>query len=417
MTRRATPPHSATMRIVHIITRLIIGGAQENTILTCQGLRARGHEVTLIAGPTTGPEGSLVDRAKSGGYDYLEADHLLRAVRPVQDWLAARQLANMIRSLAPDVVHTHSSKAGILGRIAAARARVPVVVHTVHGMSFNRTQRVLTRAVYAAAERHCSKSTDAIVCVADAMREQMLAARIGRREQYVTVRSGMETDAFDPARYDAAAVRAEWKMPADAIVVGSVARLFRNKGYEQLIEIMDRAARKQPRLHFVWIGDGANRAEYEAELARRGLRDRVTITGLVPPVEIPRLLSSIDLLAHASQWEGLPRAVVQALLMEKPAVSFAIDGAPEVITPGETGELAMLNDCDAFADALARLAADPALRQSLGKTGRARCLEMFSQDTMVTALETLYERLVTSGTSRRSAGSHEVEHQDLKSQI
>ncbi|HPF39059.1 MAG TPA: glycosyltransferase [Phycisphaerae bacterium] len=381
------------MRIVHIITRLIIGGAQENTILSCEGLHEKGHDVTLITGPTTGPEGSLVDRARAGGYAYVEADRLLRAVRPFDDWRATRQLQALIASLRPDVVHTHSSKAGILGRIAAARAGAAIIVHTVHGMSFNRTQGATTRRIYAAAERFCARRTHAIVCVADAMRDQMLAANIGRPDQYTTIRSGMETSAFDPARHDAAAVRAGWNAPPDAVVVGAVARLFRNKGYEQLIEIMDRAARAEPRLRFVWIGDGAQRAEYEAELSRRNLRDRTTITGLVPPSEIPRLLSGIDILAHASQWEGLPRAVVQSLLMEKPAVSFAIDGAPEVVIPNETGSLAPLNDVAAFAAALTTLAADPAMRERLGRNGRRRCLVEFSRETMTNQLDALYQRL------------------------
>lgn len=401
------------MRIVHIITRLIIGGAQENTILTCEGLHAKGHDVTLITGPTTGPEGSLVDRAKHGGYQYIEADELIRAVNPLDDWRAARQLRSLLQSLKPDVVHTHSSKAGILGRIAAARARVPCIVHTVHGMSFNRTQSRFTQSIYATAERFCARKTHAIVCVADAMREQMLAANIGTRTQYTTVRSGMETDTFDPANYDAAAVRAEWDVPHDAIVVGTIARLFRNKGYDQLIEIMDLAARAEPHLRFVWIGDGANRADYEAELTRRNLRERTTITGLVPPGEIPRLLSGIDILAHASQWEGLPRAVVQALLMEKPAVSFNIDGAPEVIKPDETGELAPLNDCEAFAQALKKLAADPMLRHRLGQTGRRRCLVEFSKETMTNELEALYVRVQADAPGTKPTR----EASNLKSQI
>lgn len=380
------------MRIVHIITRLIIGGAQENTILTCEGLHKKGHDVTLITGPTIGPEGSLVERAMQGGYDCIEADKLIRSINPIADLRALRQLRDMLASIKPDVVHTHSSKAGILGRIAAAKARVPAIIHTVHGMSFNRTQSALTQRVYAAAERHCANHTHRIACVADAMRDQMLAAGIGRPEQYITVRSGMETATFDPALYDAEKVRAEWNVPDNAVVVGTVARLFKNKGYEQLIEIMALAARAEPRLRFVWIGDGADRAAYETELKRRDLRDRVAITGLVPPAEIPRLLSGIDILAHASQWEGLPRAVVQALLMEKPAVSFNIDGAPEVVKPNETGELAPLNDCNAFANAITSLAADAQRRQRLGQTGRERCLIEFSKETMVKKLEELYER-------------------------
>lgn len=379
------------MRIVHIITRLIVGGAQENTILSCEGLHARGHDVTLIAGPTTGPEGSLVARAQSGGYAYIECPDLSRAVRVVQDCRAMRRLRSMLRDLKPDIVHTHSSKAGILGRVAASHADVAGIVHTVHGMSFNRTQPALLRAAYAAAERYCARSTVRIVCVADAMRDQMLAARVGHARQFVTVRSGMETAAYDPALYDRAAIRRAWGADDASIVIGTVARLFRNKGYEQLIEIMSRAVREAPALKFVWIGDGAQRSDYEDELERRGLRSRVTITGLVAPGEIPRLLSGIDVLAHASQWEGLPRAAVQSLLMEKPVVSFDIDGAPEVVVPDETGALAPLNDMDAFAAALVRLARDPALRSRLGRTGRARCLHAFDHHRMVEQLEAVYE--------------------------
>lgn len=380
------------MRIVHIITRLIIGGAQENTTLTCEGLHDRGHEVILLTGPTTGPEGSLVARAQSGGYAYLEIPSLTRAVNPWRDRKAFRQITDILRETDPDVVHTHSSKAGILGRMAAARAHAPVVVHTVHGMSFNRTQPRLLRSAYATAERFCAKRTDKIVCVADAMREQMLAAHIGRQNQYVTIRSGMETEYFDPARYDRAAVRREWRVDENDVVVGSIARLFVNKGYEQLIEIMAKAVRDQPRLRFVWIGDGAQRQSYESELQRRGLRDRVIITGLVPPSEIPRLLSGIDILAHASQWEGLPRAVVQALLMAKPAVSFAIDGAPEIVVSGETGELAPLKNHDAFAGAIVKLAKNADLRMRYGATGRERCRKEFDHHRMVDQLDDLYKR-------------------------
>jgi glycosyltransferase involved in cell wall biosynthesis len=172
--------------------------------------------------------------------------------------------------------------------------------------------------------------------------------------------------------------------------VGTVARLFRNKGYEQLIEVIDAAVKQQPTLRFVWIGDGANRTQYEAELTHRGLRDRVILTGLLPPADLPRVLAAIDILAHSSQWEGLPRGVVQAMLMEKPAVSFAIDGAPEVVRPGETGELVELGDIDGFAAALVALARDPDRRTAYGRTGRRRCLVQFDHHAMVDRLVELY---------------------------
>lgn len=385
------------MRIVHVITRLIIGGAQENTLLSCEGLADRGHEVVLIAGPTTGPEGSLVDRARAGRYAYREIPSLVRPVCPWRDSRALFALVREFETLRPDVVHTHSSKAGILGRLAASLAGVPIVVHTIHGMSFNRTQPRIVQAAYAAAERFCAARCRGLVSVADAMTRQALDAGIGRPDQYETIRSGMAVDGFDPRRQDHLAARRRWGIEPEETVIGTVARLFVNKGYEQLIDVMsrmmDRSTVPRRRLRFLWIGDGAQRARYEQELVRRGLRDRVIITGLLPPEEMPAALAAVDILAHTSQWEGLPRAVVQAMLMERPAVCFDIDGAPEVVTPGETGAVVPLGDHERFAGELLRLAADPALRARYGTTARHRCLEAFDHRVMVERLDELYRRL------------------------
>lgn len=384
------------MHVCHVITRLIVGGAQENTILTCEGLHQRGHRVTLISGPTRGPEGSLVERARQGGYTFIELPELIRAVNPWMDFRARRCLAMEFRRRRPDVVHTHSSKAGILGRLAAHDARVPLVVHTIHGMSFNRTQPWLVRRTYAALEWWAARRSDAIVAVADAMIAQSVAAGICPRHKLRTVYSGMEVEQFTPSAERRRAARRHWEVADNDIVVGTCARLFRRKGYEQLIPIMAAAVRREPRLRFVWIGDGAQRAEYEARLARLGLAERTVLTGLVPPTEVPRLLAGCDILAHTSQWEGLPRVVVQALLMQVPAVAFDIDGTPEVVLDGRTGRLVPLNDLDAFVAALCELAADADARRRLGHAGRELCLERFAWRRMVDQLESLYAELAAT---------------------
>lgn len=381
------------MHVCHVITRLIVGGAQENTILTCEGLAERGYDVTLIAGPTHGPEGSLVERARAGSYRLIEMPELIRGINPWLDARARRELRAYFAELRPCVVHTHSSKAGIVGRFAAADAAVPLIVHTIHGMSFNRTQPWFVRRAYALLERWAAKRSDWIVTVAEAMIEQSLAAGICQRERMSTVYSGMEVGRYTPNEAWRAAARAEWGATDDRIVVGTIARLFRRKGYEQLIPIMDAAARADERLHFVWIGDGAQREEYLSDLERRGLRERVTLTGLVPPDRVGELLAGIDVLAHTSQWEGLPRVVVQALLMQKPVVAFDIDGAPEVVIDGETGRLIALNDERMFVAALLELAGDAERRSRLGRAGRRHCLDRFDQRVMVDQLDVLYRRL------------------------
>jgi glycosyltransferase involved in cell wall biosynthesis len=382
------------MHICHVITRLIVGGAQENTVLSCRGLVERGHRVTLIAGPETGPEGSLWGDAEESGAELVRVDSMRRAVLPVQDVRARRELVGAFRDLAPDVVHTHSSKAGILGRSAAAMAGVPVIVHTIHGMSFNRTQSHFTQWLYRTLERRAARHTTKLIAVADAMIDQSVAAGVAPRDRFVTIRSGMETGRFAPNADARREVRADWGMGEGDVVVGTLARLFENKGYEEIIAAMPDAVARQRNLRFVWVGDGKHWTRYERQLDAFGLRDRVRMTGLVHPAEVARLINGFDVLVHASRWEGLPRAVVQALLTAVPAVSFDNDGAPEVVLPGSTGLLVPFGDVRALSDAIVSLASDPQRRRVMGAAGRAMCVEMFDWRGMVDRLDELYTSLV-----------------------
>ncbi|MBI4579553.1 MAG: glycosyltransferase family 4 protein [Planctomycetes bacterium] len=398
-----TKPH-----VCHIITRLIVGGAQENTILTCQGLHERGWRVTLITGQEAGPEGHLLDEARRTGYEVIVLDSMRRAINPIADRRALLDLTDLLARLRPDVIHTHSSKAGILGRFAARNLRLggtaakrgthraPVVLHTIHGMSFNRTQSWMTQACYRFLERQAARSTDCIITVADAMIDQAVEARIAPRERFRTVYSGMRTDWFSPELYDRRAIRQGWGFTDEHVVVGAIARLFRNKGYEQLIPAMADAAARRPELRFVWVGDGAQRTDYEEELEFRGLRIRTHLTGLVDPSQVARTVAGMDLLVHASQWEGLPRAAVQALLMRVPVISFDIDGAPEVVIPGKTGLLVPLNDVDGLTNAIGEFTGDADRRRAYGQAGRERCLHQFDWRHMVEEIEKLYRELLAN---------------------
>jgi len=389
------------MNIVHVITRLIIGGAQENTVLTCRGLVEAGHDVTLIAGEETGPEGSLWDQAEASGATLVKARSLRRAVRPVDDWRAVAELERIFRAKKPDIVHTHSSKAGIIGREAAHRAGVSGIVHTIHGMSFNRTQPWATQALYRFLERRAGRFTRSFVSVADAMTAQAVAAGLGPRERFTTIRSGMDTDGFAPNEAARRRVRAAWGVENDSVVVGTIARLFDNKGYDEIMAAMPEAIRRAPHVRFVWVGDGARRWQYEHRLETMGLRDRVHFVGLIAPMDVGAAVNGFDIVLHASRWEGLPRALVQGLLAEVPAISFDNDGAPEVVIPNETGLLVPLGDTGRLADAIACLASDAALRRTLGARGRERCLREFDWRTMVRELDALYRGNKMSGSVAR----------------
>ena len=382
------------MRIVHIITRLILGGAQENTLLTVEGLHHRhGDDVTLITGPAEGPEGDLFDRAERLGLKVELMPELVRAIRPATDYKAYRLLRQAIRRHRPEVVHTHSSKAGILGRAAGWHERVPAVVHTIHGLPFGPSEKPLKNLLYVVLERRAARQCHAIVSVCDAMTEQALAAGIGRAEQFHTVYSGMDVDAFLNPPRPREEVRRELGLADDEIAFGTVARLFERKGHDDILATAPRVLAANPKVRFVFIGDGILRESLIAEAERIGLRHAFHFVGLVPPGRIPELLNAIDAVIHPSLREGLARVLPQSLLVGRPVISYDVDGAREVVLP-ETGILLRTKDIDGLVSAVLRLAADPALRDAMGQEGRRRFTHQFRQETMTDQLRALYERLL-----------------------
>ena len=386
------PDDVKPLKICHVITRLIVGGAQENTLLSCEGQHQAGHDVTLITGPTEGPEGSLMDRARGFGYRVEVVDAMRRNILPRKDWATYRHLRQRFSEIRPDVVHTHSSKAGIIGRLAAWDEKVPHVVHTIHGLSFTASNRALINAAYVRLEKLAATRCHTIVCVADAMARDSLAKGIGRAEQYVTVYSGMDTDRFLNPPRPREDVRGELGFEAGDVVVVTVARLFHKKGHEDLIAHAPRLCEKHPGLRFLWVGDGSLRGQFERELAEKGLLPRVKRVGLVDPERVPELVAASDILAHPSRREGLARALPQGQLAGLPVVTYDVDGNAEGLIPGETGYAVEPFDTDAFAAHLDALAGDPALRHSMGTRGRAFAKARFDTSVMVKELERVYRR-------------------------
>jgi len=378
------------MKIVHIITRLIIGGAQENTLLSCEGQHDRGHDVTLISGPAIGPEGSLLERAQRYGYRVIVVPEMLRSILPVKDFQTYQRLTKLLEELKPDVVHTHSSKAGILGRWAAHRAKVPVVIHTIHGLAFTASTSRVANTVYRILERQAAPLTTKIVCVADAMREQSLAVNIGTPEQYVTVYSGMETAPFLNPPVPRTQVRASLNLQDHHVVVGTIARLFHLKGHDDLLDLAPGLCAKFPNLRFLWVGDGLLRNNFERRIAQMKLEDRFILTGLVNPSRIPELTNAMDILVHPSRREGLARAIVQGQLAQAPAVAYDIDGNREGLIDGQTGFIIPPFDKQLLQQKLATLLEDRDKRLAMGQAGRAFALSRFDAKVMVDALECVY---------------------------
>jgi glycosyltransferase involved in cell wall biosynthesis len=389
------------MRVTHVITRLIVGGAQENTVASVLGLQQKpGLEVNLISGPTTGPEGSLEPLLADRPGQLSILPSLVRPLHPWNDWLALRQLTQTFRANRPDIVHTHSGKAGVLGRLAAARAGVPIIVHTIHGPSFGRFQRLPANWLFRSAERYAARVTTHFVVVAEAMKTQYLAAGIGRPEQYTKILSGFPLKPYLTATNDLK-LRAQFGLGPEDIVVGKIARLFKLKGHDDLLAVAPMLVEMCPRLRFLLVGDGPWRSRLETQVRSLGLEKHFIFAGLVPPETVPQLVGIMDILVHLSVREGLPRALPQALAAGHPVIAYDCDGAREVCLDNETGFLVAPGDQAKLTAALLALATHPIARSRLGLRGRQFVSERFSVERMVDELHRLYLRL--SGLASSSA--------------
>ena len=385
------------MRIAHIITRMILGGAQENTLLTCEDLiRDFGDEVLLITGPPLGPEGSLLDRAKTHGVPTVVLPELRREIHLGRDWRSYRAIQHELRSFMPDVVHTHSGKAGFLGRVAATSVNVPAIIHTVHGAPFHNYQSRGARAVLRSCERFAATRCDLLVGVADAMTEQMVASHVAPREKFVTVYSGMEVEPLLDSGHLREEVRQRMGFKSRDVVIGKIARLFHLKGHEYVLSAAEQVIARHPQVRFLFVGDGMLDESLREQVHRRRLDSHVIFTGLVPPDEIPGMLAAMDIVVHASLREGLARVLPQALIAGKPVVSYDIDGAREVVLPDQTGYLLPPKSIEPMVAAFDELIRQPELRERLGNEGRRRFTDQFRHDRMTLRLRELYEELLAS---------------------
>jgi len=388
------------LKIVHIITRLILGGAQENTLITCKLLAQRGHDVTLITGPAIGPEGELFNQTKNQGYNVIVVPKMIRAICPIYDTISYYQIKRHLKQLQPDIVHTHSAKAGILGRFAAHALKgkwapnKPAVIHTIHGLAFHPYQNQLLNEFYITIEKAAAKRTDFFISVADAMTNQALAAGIGRPEQFTTAYSAIEEDDFlQPISEQLKRTfRQKYGIAENAVVLVTIARLFMLKGHDYIIESAKQLSKQFDKACWLFVGDGNLANHFKEQVHRLGLAEKIKFTGLLPPSRIPLTIQSSDILVHCSLREGLARTLPQAMLCTKPAVSFDVDGAREVVNE-DTGRLIAPQNVEQLTAACAELIADKDLRDRLGKAGRESVKQKFAPKTMVDTIEAVYKKL------------------------
>jgi glycosyltransferase involved in cell wall biosynthesis len=393
----------APVRVLHIITRMIVGGAQENTLLSVVGLDAMPeYDVTLISGIDKGKEGELLTQARETA-QLIVLPEMGRNINPFSDIVAFWKLYKLIKHGRYHIVHTHSSKAGVLGRLAAWLAGTPIIVHTLHSLVFHDYQPWVINRAWWLAKKICAPVTDFFISVSSVISEKAIAAGIDKPEQFRTIYSGMELDWFLKAQFDAGEVKQEFGIPLDAPVVGKIARLFPLKGHDQLMDAAPEIVKRVPNVRFFLIGDGHLLEHLQARAREYGILENFVFAGLIDRKRIPEMISAMDIVVHTSLREGLARVLPQSLAMGKPCVSFDIDGAREVVINDYTGYLVEAFDSVGLADRVAHLLEDPDLRRKMGENGRKHVDPNFRTEKMVADISEVYQMLLDRHADRIAA--------------
>jgi glycosyltransferase involved in cell wall biosynthesis len=380
------------IRVLQLITRLIVGGAQETVLYTASCLDKRLFEVEVLSGPQTGSEGSLIQEMRSLEIPLSILPELRREISPVRDLLALVKMVRFMRENHYSIVHTHSSKAGILGRLAAKLAGVPVVIHTVHGWSFHEYMPHWQRWFYIRMERLIASMTDTFILVAESDRQKGIQEGIGTPDQYHLIRSAIPIEEFDPEKYNREAVRKALGIASDAPVLGFIGRFSPQKNPLAWVRIAAIVANRLPACRFLLVGGGPLRPQVESAVSRLGLAERTVFGGLRR--DIPSMLAGMDVLLMTSAWEGLPRVIPQALCERVPVVASRVDGIAEAILDGETGFLRQLDDESGLAEACLSLLENNELRKTMGQRGREFASSHFNLRDMVLRLQELYLALL-----------------------
>jgi glycosyltransferase involved in cell wall biosynthesis len=372
-------------KVFHVITKLELGGAQKVTLMTLERLPRDRYELALV----TGPDGLLVDWAnRIPDLMRVWIPSLVREVRPIDDLRAILQLWSLFRRERPHIVHTHSSKAGILGRWAAKLAGVPVIFHTYHGFGFHDFQRPVVRSFYVWLERLTQKVTTRPVVVSYANAEKAERSGIVQRNDWVLCRDAISVQEFMEPKPRRRKLH-EWQIPPSKVVVGMVACFKPQKAPRDFVDVAAQVLKETDSAHFVMVGDGELRPQIEARIRKHGINAHVTLLGWQR--DMPEVYRNLDVVVLTSLWEGLPCVFSEAMAAGLPVVATNVDGAREAIIDGQNGFLHEPHDIEGMATSVLKLVRDPELRNDMGQKGKSRAVE-FDIETSVRTLEAAYRQ-------------------------
>jgi glycosyltransferase involved in cell wall biosynthesis len=384
-------PCTRPTRVVRLFSRLNIGGPSLHVILLTAGLAERGYETRLVVGREAPSEGNFLDLARARGIDYVQLAGLGREIRPLADVVTLWQVYRMLRGWRPAIVHTHTAKAGVLGRLAARLAGVPIVVHTYHGHVLRHYFGPLRTALFRRLEAVLNRLTDVAVTVSAALRADLIAMGVAPAEKIRVVPLGLELARFTAA-LSGGALRETCHARAGEAVVGIVGRLVPIKDVGSFLEAAARVRHARPGTRFAVVGDGDCRAALEAQAAALGLGEAVSFLGWRTDLET--VYAGLDVVVNSSLNEGTPVALIEAMAAGRPVVATAVGGTPDLLGEGARGRLVPARDAGALAAAILDTLERPAEAEGRARAGKDYVLAHHSVDRLLSDIDGLYRELL-----------------------
>lgn len=375
------------VKVLHIHVMPVISGSGINTYLSMVGVDQDRFEIEFACAPG----GPLNDMTIAAGIAYHPINNLVQPISPWNDLRALWQLVRLIRQENYDLVHTHNSKGGILGRVAAWIAGTPVVIHTIHGFAFHDSETWLRKKLFIALERWTARMTHKLIAISQPLMDWGLGLNIGRPEQYTKIYSGIEIEKFR-VDVDVSSLRRSLGLTDDDLVIGLVAKLWDGKGHKIAIDALKSIRGTYPNAKLVFVGEGYLQSDLEKHAQQLGIAKHVIFTGF--RTDIAQLNAMLDIAILASDFEGMGRVLLEAMVMNKPVVATDVGGIPDVVDDGITGILVPVGDANALANAIQKLLRDPQLRTQMGTAGYKKISEQFSAATMVQKITDVYEEQI-----------------------
>ena len=381
-------PNNQKIKILHIITNLPVGGAQDNTLITIENLDKSKYDVTLMSAS----DGDWLERALNlKDVKLIFVNELVRKIHIVYDFIALIKIFFYIKKGNYDIVHTHSSKPGFSGRIAAKLAGVPIIIHTIHGFPFNDFMNPFARKFFIYLERLLSKLSDALITVSNLNLQKAVDLKIAPMDKFTNIYSGICFGKFD-VNVDIAHKKDELGFGKNDKIVGMVGRLSAQKSPKYFIKAIPDVLSVEPDTKFLLVGDGELRQELESIIKKLKITENVKILGYRD--DVPELLSIIDVFVLTSSWEGLGRSLTEAMYLKRPVVATAVEGVPELVIHKKTGLLVPPKNSESISDAILYLLKHPEICESIGEEAGKKVRDDFSAEKMISQIQQLYRKLI-----------------------